>query len=61
MTEVGSIESIDRGLLWKRAMQRKDGNYDDVVIPIVEKIVSIHFVPKYCIFKHLFSFDLFES
>ncbi|RVX11382.1 hypothetical protein CK203_019588 [Vitis vinifera] len=36
--EVGSIESIDRSLLWKRAMQKKNGSYDDVVILVVEKI-----------------------
>ena len=54
MTEIGSIKSIDRSLLWKRAMQRKYGNYDDVVIPIVEKIVSSHFIPKNRIFKHFF-------
>ncbi|KAL6319056.1 hypothetical protein AAG906_001529 [Vitis piasezkii] len=29
---------IDRSLLWKRAMQKKDGSYDDVVLPVVEKI-----------------------
>ncbi|WJZ95437.1 hypothetical protein VitviT2T_014208 [Vitis vinifera] len=38
MIEAGSTESIDRSLLWKRAMQKKDGSYDDVVLPIVEKI-----------------------
>ncbi|XP_059596859.1 uncharacterized protein LOC132254681 [Vitis vinifera] len=38
MIEAGSIESIDRSLLWKRAMQKKDGSYDDVVLPVVEKI-----------------------
>ncbi|RVW72464.1 hypothetical protein CK203_060492 [Vitis vinifera] len=38
MIEAGSTESIDRSLLWKRAMQKKDGSYDDVVLPVVEKI-----------------------
>ncbi|KAL6333211.1 hypothetical protein AAG906_028394 [Vitis piasezkii] len=40
MIEVGSTESIDKSLLWKRAMQKKkkNGSYDDVVIPVVEKI-----------------------
>ena len=61
MIEAGSTENIDRSLLWKRAMQKKDGSYDDVVLPVVEKIVSRHFVPKNHIFKHLIWFYLFES
>ena len=61
MIEAGSTESIDRSLLWKRAMQKKDGSYDDVVLPVVEKIVSRHFVPINHIFKHLIWFYLFES
>ena len=42
MAEVGSIENINRSLLWKKAMQKKDGYFDDVVTPIVENIVSNH-------------------
>ena len=37
-------EIIDRSTLWKKAMEKKDGTYDEVVIPVVEKIVSIHFL-----------------
>ncbi|RVW87691.1 hypothetical protein CK203_057234 [Vitis vinifera] len=40
MIEAGSTKSIDRSLLWKRAMRKKDGSYDDVVLPVVEKIVK---------------------
>ena len=46
MAKVGFIENIDRSLLWKRAMQKKDDNYDDFVIPIVEKIVSNNLNPN---------------
>ena len=46
MVEVGFIENIDRSLLWKRAMQKKDGNYDDVDITVVVKIVSNHSNPN---------------
>ena len=31
-------------ILWKKAMEKKDGPYDEVVIPVEEKIVSISFV-----------------
>ena len=46
MIEVGSIESIDRSILWKKAMQKNDGNYDDVFVPIVGNIVSNHLNPN---------------
>ena len=44
MATSGYTEIIDRSILWKKAMEKKDGTYDEVVIPVVEKIVSIHFL-----------------
>ena len=49
MATTGYIEIIDRSILWKKAMgkkamEKKDGTYDEVVIPMVEKIVSVHFL-----------------
>ena len=44
MTTTGYIEIIDRSILWKKAMEKKDDTYDEVVILVVEKIVSIHFL-----------------
>ncbi|KAL6350653.1 hypothetical protein AAG906_028104 [Vitis piasezkii] len=38
MTTTGYTEIIDRSILWKKAMEKKYGNYDEVVIPVVEKI-----------------------
>ena len=38
------MKVIDRSVLWKKAMEKKDGTYDEVVIPVVEKIVSISYV-----------------
>ena len=40
----GFTKVIDRSILWKKAMEKKYGTYDEVVIPVVEKIVSIHYV-----------------
>ena len=33
-------ESIDRSILWEKTRERKDGNYDEVDIHVVEKIVG---------------------
>ena len=44
MATTGYIEIIDRSILWKKAMEKKDDTYDEVVILVVEKIVSIHFL-----------------
>ncbi|KAL6334208.1 hypothetical protein AAG906_006801 [Vitis piasezkii] len=38
MATTGYTEIIDRSILWKKAMEKKDGTYDEVVIPVVEKI-----------------------
>ena len=40
MVTSGCNESTDRSILCKKARERKDGNYDEVVIPVVEKIVG---------------------
>ncbi|RVW70679.1 hypothetical protein CK203_059005 [Vitis vinifera] len=34
----GYTEIIDRSILWKKTMEKKDGTYDEVVILVVEKI-----------------------
>ena len=44
MATTSYTEIIDRSILWKKAIEKKDGTYDEVVIPVVEKIVSIHFL-----------------
>ena len=44
MEAIGFTKVIDRSILWKKAMEKKDGTYDEVVIPVVEKIVSMHYV-----------------
>ena len=44
MATTGYTEIIDRSILWNKAMEKKDDTYDEVVIPMVEKIVSIHFL-----------------
>ena len=38
MVTFGCTESIDYFV--EKARERKDGNYDEVVIPVVEKIVG---------------------
>ena len=38
------MKVTDISILWKKAMEKKDGPYDEVVIPVEEKIVSISFV-----------------
>ncbi|RVW13297.1 hypothetical protein CK203_103428 [Vitis vinifera] len=38
MAATGYIEIIDRSILWKKTMEKKDGTYDEVVIPVVDKI-----------------------
>ncbi|KAL6345336.1 hypothetical protein AAG906_015819 [Vitis piasezkii] len=38
MATTGYTEIIDRSILWKKAMEKKDGTYDEVVILVVEKI-----------------------
>ena len=44
MVATGYTEIIDRSILWKKTMEKKDGTYDEVVIPVVDKIVSTHFL-----------------
>ncbi|KAL6320035.1 hypothetical protein AAG906_003133 [Vitis piasezkii] len=39
MVASGSIETIDRSILWKKAREKKDGTFDEVAIPVIEKIV----------------------
>ena len=43
MVASGSTETIDRSILWKKAREKKDGTFDEVAIPVIEKIVSRHF------------------
>ncbi|RVW21442.1 hypothetical protein CK203_108825 [Vitis vinifera] len=38
MATTGYTEIIDRSILWKKAMEKKYGTYDEVVILVVEKI-----------------------
>ncbi|XP_059590752.1 uncharacterized protein LOC132253206 isoform X4 [Vitis vinifera] len=38
MVASGSTESIDRSILWKKAREKKDGTFDEVAIPVIEKI-----------------------
>ncbi|KAL6329281.1 hypothetical protein AAG906_015485 [Vitis piasezkii] len=38
MVASGSIETIDRSILWKKAREKKDGTFDEVAIPVIEKI-----------------------
>ncbi|KAL6320496.1 hypothetical protein AAG906_007575 [Vitis piasezkii] len=40
MVASGSIETIDRSILWKKAREKKDGTFDEVAIPVIEKIYS---------------------
>ncbi|RVW11876.1 hypothetical protein CK203_085683 [Vitis vinifera] len=39
MVASGSTETIDRSILWKKAREKKDGTFDEVAIPVIEKIV----------------------
>ncbi|XP_034697194.1 uncharacterized protein LOC117923048 [Vitis riparia] len=38
MVASGSTETIDRSILWKKAREKKDGTFDEVAIPVIEKI-----------------------
>ena len=62
MAKVGSIENINRSILWKKAMQKKkkNGSYDDMVIPIVGKIASNHFEPRLLFLYILFDLTYFK-
>ena len=40
MVASGSTETIDRSILWKKAREKKDDTFDEVAIPVIEKIVS---------------------
>ena len=44
MATTSYAEIINRSILWKKEMEKKYGTYDEVVIPMVEKIISIHFL-----------------
>ena len=44
MVATGFTKVNDISILWKKAMEKKDDTYDEVVIPVVEKIVSISYV-----------------
>ncbi|RVW60630.1 hypothetical protein CK203_048850 [Vitis vinifera] len=39
MVATGYTKIIDRNILWKKAMEKKDGTYDEVFILVVKKIV----------------------
>ena len=43
MVASGSIETIDQSILWKKVREKKDGTFDEVAIPVIEKIVSEFF------------------
>ena len=45
MVASGSTETIDRSILWKKAREKKDDTFDEVAIPVIEKIVSGYFQP----------------
>ncbi|RVW63381.1 hypothetical protein CK203_060588 [Vitis vinifera] len=47
MATTGYTEIIDRSILWNKAMEKKDDTYDEVVIPMVEKIVKALGTPEY--------------
>ena len=49
----GCSESIDRSILWKKARERKDGNYEEVVIPVVKKIVGSYLLTKFSLFRQI--------
>ena len=49
MAATGFTKVTDRSILWKKAMEKKDDTYDEVVILVVLKIVSISYV-KYISF-----------
>ncbi|WJZ84537.1 hypothetical protein VitviT2T_004137 [Vitis vinifera] len=38
MVASGSTETIDRSILWKKAREKKDGTFDEVAIPVIEKV-----------------------
>ncbi|RVW20636.1 hypothetical protein CK203_109088 [Vitis vinifera] len=38
MVASGLTETIDRSILWKKAREKKDGTFDEVAIPVIEKI-----------------------
>nr|CAN83829.1 hypothetical protein VITISV_038975 [Vitis vinifera] len=38
MVASGSTETIDRSILWKKAREKKDDTFDEVAIPVIEKI-----------------------
>ena len=40
MVASGLTETIDRIISWKKAREKKDGTFDEVAIPVIEKIVS---------------------
>ena len=44
MATIGYTKIIDGSILWKKETEKKYGTYDEVVILVVEKIVSIHFL-----------------
>ena len=50
MVASGSTETIDRSILWKKAREKKDGTFDEVAIPVIEKIVSEYFQPQFHLF-----------
>ena len=45
MVASGSTETIDQSILWKKTREKKDGTFDEVAIPVIEKIVGGYFQP----------------
>ena len=51
MVASGSTETIDRSILWKKEREKKkNGTFDEVAIPVIEKIVSEYFQPQFHLF-----------
>lgn len=36
-------EELDRAILWKKARERKSGEIDEELVPVITEIVSIEF------------------
>ena len=43
MVASGLTKTTDRSILWKQAREKKYGIFDEVAIPVIEKIVSRRF------------------
>ena len=57
----GCSESIDRSNIWKKARERKDGNYEEVVIPVVKKILGSYLLTKFSLFRQILCISRFRA